>query len=47
MEGEGWDIEEGINAPEEQWLGEEMSRTLNRCQAVLGDGTDLLPAGKK
>jgi hypothetical protein len=38
--GRGWDIEEGINATEEVWLGREVSRTLNRGQEVLGDGTD-------
>jgi len=38
--GRGWDIEEGINATEEQWLGEQVSKTLNRGQVVLGDGTD-------
>ena len=38
--GRGWDIEEGINRCEEQWLGEVVSRTLARGQEVLGDGTD-------
>ena len=38
--GRGWDIEEGINATEEVWLGREVSRTLNRGQEILGDGTD-------
>jgi NAD(P)-dependent dehydrogenase (short-subunit alcohol dehydrogenase family) len=44
--GNGLDIEEGINATEEQWLGREVSRTLNRGQEVLGDGTDWLPENK-
>jgi hypothetical protein len=43
--GRGWDIEEGINETEEIWLGKEVSRTLNRGQVVLGDGTDW--AGSK
>jgi hypothetical protein len=38
--GRGWDIEEGINETEELWLGKDVSRTLNRGQEVLGDGTD-------
>ncbi|RDL41768.1 uncharacterized protein BP5553_01747 [Venustampulla echinocandica] len=38
--GRGWDIEEGINATEEQWLGKEVSRVLSRGQDLLGDGTD-------
>jgi NAD(P)-dependent dehydrogenase (short-subunit alcohol dehydrogenase family) len=38
--GRGWDIEEGINATEEVWLSESVSRTLNHGQIVLGDGTD-------
>ena len=38
--GKGWDIEEGINACEEQWLGRDVSRTLARGQQILGDGTD-------
>ncbi|KAG0646832.1 15-hydroxyprostaglandin dehydrogenase [Hyphodiscus hymeniophilus] len=38
--GRGWDIEEGINRCEEQWLGIEVSRMLARGQEVLGDGTD-------
>jgi len=43
--GRGWDIEEGINDTEGVWLGKEVSRTLNRGQEVLGDGTDW--AGSK
>lgn len=38
--GRGWDIEEGINNTEEVWLGRDVSRTLERGQKVLGDGTD-------
>ncbi|KAH9206364.1 hypothetical protein DL95DRAFT_375393 [Leptodontidium sp. 2 PMI_412] len=38
--GRGWDIEVGIEGTEEVWLGAEVSRTLNRGQDVLGDGTD-------
>jgi len=38
--GRGWDIEEGINRTEEQWLGANVSRTLARGQELLGDGTD-------
>lgn len=38
--GRGWDIEDGINRTEEQWLGENVSKTLARGQEVLGDGTD-------
>jgi NAD(P)-dependent dehydrogenase (short-subunit alcohol dehydrogenase family) len=38
--GRGWDIEEGINRTEPQWLGENVSRTLAKGQEVLGDGTD-------
>jgi hypothetical protein len=38
--GRGWDIEEGIQRTEPQWLGEEVSKTLAKGQAVLGDGTD-------
>jgi NAD(P)-dependent dehydrogenase (short-subunit alcohol dehydrogenase family) len=38
--GRGWDIEEGINATEPIWLGEQLSRMLARGQEVLGDGTD-------
>lgn len=38
--GRGWDIEEGINRTEEQWLGEKVARMLNKGQEVLGDGTD-------
>jgi len=38
--GRGWDIEEGINDTEERWLSESVSKTLNRGQVVLGDGTD-------
>ncbi|KAH6988652.1 putative 3-hydroxyacyl-CoA dehydrogenase [Ilyonectria destructans] len=37
--GRGWDIEVGIDETEEIWLGMEVSRTLNRGQEVLGDGT--------
>jgi NAD(P)-dependent dehydrogenase (short-subunit alcohol dehydrogenase family) len=40
--GRGWDIEEGINANEEEWLGKDVSRTVNRGQVVLGDGTDWI-----
>jgi hypothetical protein len=43
--GRGWDIEEGINRCEEQWLGLEVSRTLARGQEVLGDGTDWAKPG--
>jgi NAD(P)-dependent dehydrogenase (short-subunit alcohol dehydrogenase family) len=38
--GRGWDIEEGIDKTEEQWLGKEVAERLNRGQDVLGDGTD-------
>jgi len=38
--GRGWDIEVGIDATEEIWLGKEVGRTLSRGQDVLGDGTD-------
>lgn len=38
--GRGWDIEEGINNTEEQWLGRDVSRMLAKGQIVLGDGTD-------
>jgi len=38
--GRGWDIENGINSNEESWLGESVSKTLNRGQVMLGDGTD-------
>jgi NAD(P)-dependent dehydrogenase (short-subunit alcohol dehydrogenase family) len=34
--GRGFDMEEGINRSEPQWLGEEQARLLNRGQAVLG-----------
>ena len=44
--GNGLDIEEGINAIEAQWLGREVSRTLNRGQEVFGNGTDWLPENK-
>jgi hypothetical protein len=44
--GRGWDIEEGINETEEMWLGKDISRTLNRGQEVLGDGTDWAGSSK-
>jgi anthranilate phosphoribosyltransferase len=44
--GRGWDIEEGINETEELWLGKDVSRTLNRGQEVLGDGTDWAGSSK-
>ncbi|RDW92379.1 3-hydroxyacyl-CoA dehydrogenase type-2 [Coleophoma crateriformis] len=36
--GRGWDIDEGIDRTEGQWMGEELSRTLAKGQAVLDDG---------
>lgn len=44
--GRGWDIEVGIDGTEEVWLGKEVSRTLNRGQEVLGDGTDWVNVKK-
>jgi NAD(P)-dependent dehydrogenase (short-subunit alcohol dehydrogenase family) len=45
--GRGWDIEEGINATEELWLGRDVSRTLARGQEVLGDGTNWVTLENK
>jgi NAD(P)-dependent dehydrogenase (short-subunit alcohol dehydrogenase family) len=42
--GRGFDMEEGINRTEPQWLGEEQARTLNLGQAVLGLVIELLPS---
>lgn len=36
--GRGWDIEEGIDRTEPQWLGEHVSKTLAKGQEALGDG---------
>ena len=38
--GNGWDIEEGINRTEQEWLSPNLSRTLARGQEILGDGTN-------
>ncbi|KAJ9639195.1 hypothetical protein H2204_003806 [Knufia peltigerae] len=38
--GRAWDIEEGIDRLEPQWLGEEQSRMLAKGQQVLGEGMD-------
>lgn len=45
--GRGWDIEEGVNATEEVWLGRDVSRILNKGQEVLGDGTDWVKPENK
>ncbi|RFU27054.1 hypothetical protein B7463_g9285, partial [Scytalidium lignicola] len=36
--GRGWDIEEGLEATEKIWLGEQLSKTVERGQVLLGDG---------
>lgn len=38
--GRGWDIEEGIDRTDPQWMGEELSKTFAKGQEILGDGTD-------
>nr|KMM73426.1 short-chain dehydrogenase/reductase SDR [Coccidioides posadasii RMSCC 3488] len=40
--GKGFDIEEGINRLEPEWLGEQQARELNRGQLTLGKGTGWL-----
>lgn len=38
--GRAWEIEQNLEKLQPQWLGEEPSRTLEKGQAVLGEGMD-------
>lgn len=38
--GRAWEIERNLDRLQPQWLGEEPSRSLEKGQAVLGDGRD-------
>ena len=38
--GRAWEIERNLDRLQPQWLGEEPSRSLEKGQAVLGDGMD-------